>query len=67
MTVVISAFIDGLRRLLRTSPLLLAVVNVTGAVLVQEIWTGAWFRVLVAFDIIFVVTGWLTFDAIVKE
>ena len=28
MTVVISAFIDGLRRLLRTSPLLLAVVTI---------------------------------------
>ena len=48
-------------------PLLLAVVNITGAVLVQEIWTGPWFRVLVAFDVIFVVTGWLTFDAIVRE
>ena len=48
-------------------PLLIAAVKVTSAVLTGEEWCGVWFRVLVAFDIIFVVTGWLIFSQIVQE
>ena len=48
-------------------PLLIAAVKVTSAVLTGEEWHGVWFRVLVAFDIIFVVTGWLIFSQVVQE
>ena len=48
-------------------PLFIAAVHVTGALLAGEVWTGTWFRVLVAFDVIFVVTGWLTFGFVVQE
>jgi heme exporter protein B len=48
-------------------PLLIAAVKVTSAVLTGEEWYGVWFRVLVAFDIIFVVTGWLIFSQVVQE
>ncbi len=48
-------------------PLFIAAVNVTGALLAGEVWTGVWFRVLIAFDVIFVVTGWLTFGFVVQE
>jgi len=48
-------------------PLLIAAVKVTSAVLTGEEWYGVWFHVLVAFDIIFVVTGWLIFSQVVQE
>ena len=48
-------------------PLLIAAVKVTSAVLTGEEWNGVWFRVLIAFDIIFVVTGWLIFSQVVQE
>jgi len=48
-------------------PLLIAAVKVTSAVLSGEEWNGMWFRVLLAFDIIFVVTGWLIFSQVVQE
>ena len=49
------------------TPLLIAAVKVTSAVLTGEEWTGVWFRVLLSFDIIFVVTGWLIFSQVVQE
>ena len=48
-------------------PLLIASVKTTAAVLADLAWTGVWLRVLLAFDIIFVVTGWLIFAQVVKE
>lgn len=48
-------------------PLLLAAVHVTSALLAGQVWTGVWFRVLVAFDVVFVVSGWLTFGFVVRE
>jgi heme exporter protein B len=48
-------------------PLLIATVKVTSALLAGESWPGVWIRVLLAFDIIFVVTGWLIFGQVVKE
>jgi heme exporter protein B len=48
-------------------PLLIAAVKVTSAILTGGEWNGVWFRVLVAFDIIFVVTGWLIFSQVVQE
>jgi heme exporter protein B len=48
-------------------PLLIAAVKVTSAVLTGGEWMGVWFRVLIAFDIIFVVTGWLIFSQVVQE
>jgi len=48
-------------------PLLLATVKVTGALLGGEPWSDAWLRVLLAFDVIFVVTGWLIFGQVVRE
>lgn len=48
-------------------PLLIAAVKVTSVVLSGGEWTGVWFRVLIAFDIIFVVTGWLIFSHVVQE
>ena len=48
-------------------PLLIAAVKVTSAILTGEEWNGVWFRVLIAFDIIFVVTGWLIFSQVVQE
>jgi heme exporter protein B len=48
-------------------PLLIASVKVTGALLAGEPWPDAWLRVLLAFDVIFVVTGWLIFGQVVRE
>ena len=48
-------------------PLLLAAVQITTAILTGEDWTGIWLRVLVAFDVIFVVAGWLLFPQVVYE
>ncbi len=48
-------------------PLLIAVVQITGALLAGDVWTGVWLRVLVAFDVIFVVTSWLTFGFVLQE
>jgi heme exporter protein B len=48
-------------------PLLIAAVKVTGALLAGMTWTGVWLRVLVAFDVVFVVTGWLIFSQVVQE
>lgn len=48
-------------------PLLLAAVNVTGALLAGQIWTGVWLRVLIAFDVVFIVSGWLTFGFVIRE
>jgi heme exporter protein B len=48
-------------------PLLIAAVKVTAALLAGTAWTGVWLRVLVAFDVIFVVTGWLIFSQVVQE
>lgn len=49
------------------TPLLIAAVKVTSAVLGGADWMGVWFRVLLAFDVIFVVTGWLIFPQVVQE
>lgn len=48
-------------------PLLLAAVNVTGALLAGQVWTGVWLRVLIAFDVVFIVSGWLMFGFVVRE
>ncbi len=48
-------------------PLLIAAVKVTGALLAGSDWAGVWLRVLLAFDVIFVVTGWLIFAQVVRE
>jgi heme exporter protein B len=48
-------------------PLLIASVKVTGALLAGEIWPEVWLRVLLAFDVVFVVTGWLIFGQVVRE
>lgn len=48
-------------------PLLLASVSVTEALLTGGDWTGIWLRVLIAFDVVFVVTGWLIFAQVVYE
>jgi heme exporter protein B len=48
-------------------PLLIAAVNVTAALLAGLPWAGVWLRVLLAFDVIFVVTGWLIFGQVVQE
>lgn len=48
-------------------PLLIAAVKVTSMILTGGEWAGVWFRVLIAFDIIFVVTGWLIFSHVVQE
>jgi heme exporter protein B len=48
-------------------PLLIAAVKVTGALLAGVEWSGVWLRVLLAFDVIFVVTGWLIFAQVVRE
>lgn len=48
-------------------PLLLAAVNVTGALLAGQVWTGVWLRVLIAFDVVFIVSGWLLFGFVVRE
>jgi heme exporter protein B len=48
-------------------PLLIAAVQVTSAILAGMVWTGVWLRVLLAFDVIFVVTGWLIFSQVVQE
>src|ERR1043166_8996997 len=45
-------------------PLLMASVKVTSALLAGEAWPEAWLRVLLAFDVIFVVTGWLIFGQV---
>jgi heme exporter protein B len=48
-------------------PLLIATVKVTSALLAGEAWPTIWIRVLLAFDIIFLVTGWLIFSQVVRE
>jgi heme exporter protein B len=48
-------------------PLLMASVKVTSALLAGEAWPEAWLRVLLAFDVIFVVTGWLIFGQVMQE
>jgi len=48
-------------------PLLIAAVKVTGALLAGTEWSSVWLRVLLAFDVIFVVTGWLIFAQVVRE
>jgi heme exporter protein B len=48
-------------------PLLIAAVKVTGALLAGSDWPGVWLHVLLAFDVIFVVTGWLIFAQVVRE
>ncbi len=48
-------------------PLLLSTVQATGALLSGGEWTGMWLRVLVAFDVVFVVAGWLLFGQAVYE
>jgi heme exporter protein B len=48
-------------------PLLIAAVKVTSALLAGTVWTGVWLRVLLTFDVIFVVTGWLIFAQVVQE
>jgi heme exporter protein B len=49
------------------TPLLIAAVKVTSALLAGAEWSGVWLRVLVAFDVLFVVTGWLIFAHVVQE
>jgi len=48
-------------------PLLIASVKVTGALLAGESAPDVWLRVLLAFDVIFMVTGWLIFGQVVRE
>lgn len=48
-------------------PLLIATVKVTSALFAGETWPSVWLRVLLAFDVIFVVTGWLIFGQVMKE
>jgi heme exporter protein B len=48
-------------------PLLIASVKMTGALLAGDPLPGVWLRVLLAFDVIFVVTGWLIFGQVVRE
>lgn len=48
-------------------PLVLAAVNVTGALLAGQVWTGVWLHVLIAFDVVFIVSGWLMFGFVVRE
>ena len=48
-------------------PLLMASVKVTSALLAGEAWPEAWLRMLLAFDVIFVVTGWLIFGQVMRE
>jgi len=48
-------------------PLLMASVKVTSALLAGEAWPEAWLRVLLAFDVIFVVTGCLIFGQVMWE
>ena len=48
-------------------PLLMASVKVTSALLTGEAWPEAWLRVLLGFDVIFVVTGWLIFGQVMRE
>jgi heme exporter protein B len=48
-------------------PLLIATVKVTSALFAGEDWPGVWIRVLLAFDVIFVVTGWLIFEQVMRE
>lgn len=48
-------------------PLVLAAVNVTGALLAGQVWTGVWLRVLIAFDVVFIVSGRLMFGFVVRE
>lgn len=48
-------------------PLLIATVKVTSALFAGEAWPNVWVRVLLAFDVIFVVTGWLIFGQVVRE
>ena len=46
-------------------PWLIAAIKVTGALLMTGQWLGVWFGVLLAFDVIFVVTGWLIFGYVI--
>lgn len=48
-------------------PLLLSAVQATGALLSGGEWAGMWLRVLVAFDVVFVVAGWLLFGQAVYD
>ncbi len=48
-------------------PLILAAVKVSSAVLAGTGWGGVWLRILVAFDVIFVVAGWLLFEEVLQE
>lgn len=48
-------------------PLLIATVKVTSALFAGEAWPNVWVRVLLAFDVIFVITGWLIFGQVVRE
>ena len=48
-------------------PLLIATVKVTNSLLGGEPGLDVWLRVLLAFDVIFVVTGWLIFGQVVRE
>ncbi len=48
-------------------PLILAAVKVSSAVLAGTGWGGVWLRILVAFDVVFVVAGWLLFEEVLQE
>ncbi len=48
-------------------PLILAAVKVSSAVLAGTGWGGVWLRILIAFDVVFVVAGWLLFEEVVQE
>ncbi|HXG20033.1 MAG TPA: heme exporter protein CcmB, partial [Methylomirabilota bacterium] len=48
-------------------PLLIASVKMTGALLAGDPLPGVWLRVLLAFDVIFVITGWLIFGQVVRD
>lgn len=50
-------------------PVILAAVNATGNILNLEEWSkiSGWLRILVAFDVAFIVLSYLTFDFVVEE
>ncbi len=50
-------------------PVILAAVNATGSILNLDEWSKilGWIRILVAFDLAFIVLSYLTFDFVVEE
>jgi len=51
------------------TPLIISAVNATGVILNGESWSGisSWLTMIIAFDVVFLVTSYLTFSFIVEE